>query len=120
MRHEDVAIGVDIGGTKIAAGIVTSPGGAVRGRRLLPTRPERGGRAVLDDALGVTRDLLAEADAVCLSSLIRRTRGCLCRGRSVDAHQYQYERHAPNEDNHRLSHFHKGFRSKSPVLPYGR
>ena len=47
-----VAIGVDIGGTKIAAGIVTSPGGTVRGRRLLPTRPERGGRAVLDDAHG--------------------------------------------------------------------
>ncbi len=61
MRHEDVAIGIDVGGTKIAAGIVTSPGGAVSGRRLLPTRPERGGRAVLDDALGVTRDLLAEA-----------------------------------------------------------
>ncbi len=61
MRDEDVAIGVDIGGTKIAAGIVTGGGGTVRGRRLLPTRPERGGRAVLDDALGVTRDLLAEA-----------------------------------------------------------
>lgn len=61
MRHEDVAIGIDVGGTKIAAGIVTSPGGTVRGRRLLPTRPERGGRAVLDDALGVTRALLAEA-----------------------------------------------------------
>ena len=61
MRHEDIAIGIDIGGTKIAAGLVTSPGGAVRGRRLLATRPERGGRAVLDDALGVTRDLLAEA-----------------------------------------------------------
>jgi glucokinase len=54
------AIGIDVGGTKIAAGIVEA-GGALRGRRIVPTRPERGGRAVLDDALKIARELLAEA-----------------------------------------------------------
>jgi glucokinase len=54
------AIGIDVGGTKIAAGIVDA-GGALRGRRIVPTRPERGGRPVLDDALKIARELLAEA-----------------------------------------------------------
>lgn len=54
------AIGIDVGGTKIAAGIV-EPDGTLRSRRILPTRPERGGPAVLEDALGVARELLGEA-----------------------------------------------------------
>lgn len=44
------AIGIDVGGTQIAAGTVE--GGALRGRRTLPTRPERGGEAVLAGAIG--------------------------------------------------------------------
>lgn len=63
------AIGVDVGGTKIAAGIVAGPAGALRGRRVIPTRPERGGRAVLEDALGLTRELLAEASKEGLGAL---------------------------------------------------
>lgn len=43
------AIGVDVGGTKIAVGWVTLPDGIVRARRVVPTLPERGGEAVLAD-----------------------------------------------------------------------
>jgi glucokinase len=47
-NHADV-IGVDIGGTKIAAGIVQMPEGRVVFRQEIPTRAERGGDAVLTD-----------------------------------------------------------------------
>jgi glucokinase len=57
------AIGIDVGGTKIAAGIVDEMG-ALRGRKVLPTRPQRGGRAVFDDAFAIACELLADvADA---------------------------------------------------------
>jgi glucokinase len=42
-----VALGLDVGGTKIAAGIVDIGTGAVLERQQVPTRPERGGAAVL-------------------------------------------------------------------------
>jgi glucokinase len=54
------AIGIDVGGTKIAAGILSD--GEIRARRRVPTRPERGGEAVLSDALGLAEELIAEAD----------------------------------------------------------
>ena len=37
------AVGIDVGGTKIAAGVVDVATGAVGERRVVPTRPERGG-----------------------------------------------------------------------------
>jgi predicted NBD/HSP70 family sugar kinase len=43
------AIGIDIGGTKIAAGLVEFPRAMVTGRLQVPTIPERGAQAVLDD-----------------------------------------------------------------------
>jgi glucokinase len=55
------AIGLDIGGTKIAGGVVAFPSGAVLARRVLPTDPARGGEAVLSDALNVTAELLESA-----------------------------------------------------------
>lgn len=55
------AIGLDVGGTKIAAGIVEFPMGRLWVKRLIPTRPERGGVAVMEDALALTRELLQEA-----------------------------------------------------------
>jgi glucokinase len=55
------AIGLDVGGTKIAGGIVTFPSGQVVTRQVIPTRPERGGPAVLSDALELADRLLAEA-----------------------------------------------------------
>jgi glucokinase len=58
---EQWAIGLDVGGTKIAGALVGLPAGSLSARRSLPTRPERGGQAVLDDALGLARVLMAAA-----------------------------------------------------------
>ena len=57
------AIGLDVGGTKIAGALVGLPAGSLSARRAIPTQPERGGRAVLDDALGLARQLLEAAAA---------------------------------------------------------
>ncbi|MCB9102563.1 MAG: ROK family protein [Anaerolineales bacterium] len=59
--RQPCAIGLDVGGTKIAAGLVLKPSGQVLQRRVIPTRPERGGDAVLDDVIALTGELLAEA-----------------------------------------------------------
>lgn len=53
------AIGVDVGGTKIAAGLVTFPAGVVRRQRQIPTAPERGGAAVLADVVRLCEELTA-------------------------------------------------------------
>lgn len=55
------ALGIDVGGTKIAAGLLGLPGMRVLGRRRLETRAERGGGAVLEDASALASDLDAEA-----------------------------------------------------------
>ena len=41
------AVGIDVGGTKIAAGLVDCGSGRILAREDVPTRPERGGEAVL-------------------------------------------------------------------------
>lgn len=63
---EDCAIGLDVGGTKIAGGVVAFPAGQVLIKRIIPTRPERSGEAVLADALALAEALKSEA------SLMRR------------------------------------------------
>jgi glucokinase len=60
---EDWAIGIDVGGTKIAAGLVGFPSGTVLERQIVSTEPRRGGQAVLDDALSMARTLLEKAAA---------------------------------------------------------
>ena len=55
------AIGLDVGGTKIAAGLVAFPSGAVLARRTIPTLPRRGGETVLNDALSLAEELKTEA-----------------------------------------------------------
>ena len=55
------AIGLDAGGTKIAGGLVALPAGEVLARRIIPTRPERGGEAVLEDALALAGALVEQA-----------------------------------------------------------
>lgn len=57
-RH---AIGVDIGGTKIAAGLVELSTARIVTKEIIPTRPDRGGEAVLRDTLDVARRLHAQA-----------------------------------------------------------
>jgi glucokinase len=54
-------LGLDIGGTKTAGGVVTFPSGRVLFRRGMPTRPDRPGQAVLDDIVDFTRSLLLQA-----------------------------------------------------------
>jgi glucokinase len=55
------AIGVDVGGTKCAAGLVLLPEGHILARQLWLTEPGRGGRAVLDDVIDQARALRREA-----------------------------------------------------------
>src|SRR5262245_32947398 len=57
------AIGIDVGGTKIAGGLVELSTGRVLVRRHRPTLPERGGPAVLAEVLSQARELAAEAQA---------------------------------------------------------
>lgn len=54
-------IGVDVGGTKCAAGLVRATDGKVLGRRLKPTQPHRGGEVVLADVVETVQSLQREA-----------------------------------------------------------
>jgi glucokinase len=56
------AIGIDVGGTKIAAGLVSFPEGKLLNRHLIPTNPERGGEAVLEDVIRLAENLAKEAN----------------------------------------------------------
>ena len=53
-----VWVGVDIGGTKTAGGVVLLPEGAVLARRVIPTRPARQGMDVLLDTLDLAQRLM--------------------------------------------------------------
>lgn len=55
------AIGIDVGGTKIAGGLVDLASGTVVVRRQQPTLPQRGGLAVLDDVAIQAGELAAAA-----------------------------------------------------------
>ena len=57
------AIGVDVGGTKIATGLVQFPQGTILAGQTVPTRAQRGGYAVLADAVDAAAALLGEAAA---------------------------------------------------------
>lgn len=57
------ALGLDIGGTKMAGGVVAE-NGAVLCRRVESTRADRGGAAVLADALALAEGLATEARAL--------------------------------------------------------
>jgi glucokinase len=52
-----LAVGIDVGGTKIAAGVVDVATGEVREREQIATRPERGGEAVLADCAALASRL---------------------------------------------------------------
>jgi glucokinase len=56
-----LVIGIDVGGTKIAAGLMAFPEGRAFATRTITTQPARGGRAVLEDVLRLTRELAGEA-----------------------------------------------------------
>lgn len=54
-----LAIGIDVGGTKIAAGVVDTSTGVLEARFERGTRPERGSDAVLADCVGLAQRLAA-------------------------------------------------------------
>lgn len=56
------AIGLDVGGTKIAAGLVAFPCGVVLARRTIPTLASRDGQAVLNDAIALAESLMEDAE----------------------------------------------------------
>lgn len=56
-------IGIDVGGTKIAAGLVDPATGALHHRRQVPTDAGRGGQAVLDEVLALAQALFDVARA---------------------------------------------------------
>jgi len=55
------ALGIDVGGTKIAAGVVSLPEGRVFGQRVIPTEASRAGAAVLNDVVWLAEELTAAA-----------------------------------------------------------
>jgi glucokinase len=59
--QSQLAIGVDVGGTKCAAGLVAIADGHVIAHRLQPTKPERGGEAVLADVIDLVHTLREKA-----------------------------------------------------------
>jgi predicted NBD/HSP70 family sugar kinase len=62
-RREQTLIGIDVGGTKCAAGLVRFPSGEVWAKRLCPTLPQRGGAAVLADVVELATTLERDAEA---------------------------------------------------------
>jgi glucokinase len=56
-RDGDVAIGIDVGGTKTALGLVDAAGLGLLARTVIPTRRDRGGPAVLADVGAAARAL---------------------------------------------------------------
>lgn len=54
-------IGIDVGGTKVAAGLVSFPEGRVLVRHQILTQPNRGGDAVLNDVLHLAKELADDA-----------------------------------------------------------
>lgn len=54
---EMCAMGIDLGGTKIAAGLVSFPSGKILAKETIPTLPARGGEAVLADVLALANRL---------------------------------------------------------------
>ena len=55
-------LGIDVGGTKIAAGVIDPATGAILGRESIATGAARGGPAVLADTLDLTARLIATSD----------------------------------------------------------
>jgi glucokinase len=62
-RNGRSAIGIDVGGTKIASGVVLWPSGKVLFQSAVRTHPERGGEAILNDVMEISRLLLAKGNA---------------------------------------------------------
>lgn len=60
--HRSRFIGIDVGGTKIAAGLVEFPAMVWSAKRVIPTEAHRGGRAVLDAVVELANSLARESE----------------------------------------------------------
>ena len=60
-RHSFRAIGIDVGGTKIAAGIVQFPGGRLLRRQIVASNIRHGGRKTLDEVVNLAQQLADES-----------------------------------------------------------
>ena len=61
MTDSACAVGIDVGGTKIAGAIVSFPSGVTHERTIISTEPQRGGGAVLDDVAALVDELRRQA-----------------------------------------------------------
>jgi glucokinase len=61
MSPASFAIGLDVGGTKVAGAVVNLATGALTHRRQFATRPDRGPEALLADVMAMARAIHAEA-----------------------------------------------------------
>lgn len=61
---EFYSIGIDLGGTKIAAALVSFPSARIIVKQIIPTLPERGGEVVLGDTIAVASKLKSHADSI--------------------------------------------------------
>jgi glucokinase len=60
LSEQSILLGIDIGGTKIAAGLVDAATGKVLLSQRIPTRAYEGGEAVLERAIEMARTLMGE------------------------------------------------------------
>ncbi len=61
MDRPTYAIGIDVGGTKVAGGLVNLSTGAITLRQQIPTHPERGAQPLLDDVIRMALSIQADA-----------------------------------------------------------
>src|SRR5262245_36814485 len=59
--YEPLILGIDVGGTKMAAGVVRFPKGEVLAEKSAPTKPHRGREATLKDVVSLAAGLVEEA-----------------------------------------------------------
>jgi glucokinase len=87
--HPFTALGIDVGGTKIAAGVVEFPAGRVAAHKTISTGAERGPEAVL-------RDVVDLAGEICHQARVQAVGVGLCElvdpsGRILSAHSLRWE-----------------------------
>lgn len=61
-QSEFIAVGIDLGGTKTAAGLVSFPSGKILAKEIVATLAQRGGEAVLKDTMAVAQRMKDRAD----------------------------------------------------------
>jgi glucokinase len=102
---EFTALGIDVGGTKTAAGIVTFPEGVVRSRRVIPTQPNLGGASVLENVCRLAQELIQETEHT--GKPLQAIGLGLCelvdsRGRVMSANSFDWKELRANEELQKL------------------